>query len=303
MKTRIVKTIVVTTGALGCSLALFCALRPAPQAHTPFTSLAGVSVLELPQAAARLVSDAPPAQRVAVVREVVQAVVALSKPGVLPFAVSAICRACPDVAAEVVSVAVRQQPSETLPVARAAFSAAPAALQPIIVAICREVPQAYAAVAVVAEDQLPGSGPQIVRALATALPVLEPSLTQARTSVRDTSMGALMLKTTELVEASARQAVAQTKRSPANGSQDANPSDASRALTSLGALAEVNKTARVELAALDRNAGTSGQLGANLLQPAPRVVPPITPYSHSVEFTIRDTSFVPVNSTRNYSAP
>ena len=332
MKTRIIKTIAITTGALGCSLALLLVLRPAPQTQTPFATLAGVSVLELPQAAARLVANTPPAQRAAVAREVVQAVAALSKPGAIPFAVSAICRANPDVAAEVVGTAVRLQPTETLTIAQAAFSAAPAALESIIAAICGEVPQAYAALAVVAADQLPASSQQILHALTTALPVLEPSLEQARTYSGDASMRAVMVKTTELVEARAREAVAQMKRAAVENSlqaqdtetvRSAGPNEAlaaplaaktaaARPLASLGALADVSKTARAELAALDRNAATGGQIGVaalalspSPLQPAPRVSPPYTPYNpaNSVEFRISDSTVVTPGSARNYSAP
>ncbi|MCX6902880.1 MAG: hypothetical protein NTW03_05280 [Verrucomicrobia bacterium] len=275
MNTRILKTIAVTTGVLGCSLALVLVLRPAPQAQTPFNTLAGVSVLELPQAAARLVASAPASQRASMAREVVQAVGALSKPGVTPFAVSAICRANPDVAAEVVGTAVRMQPAETLAIAKAAFTAAPAALEAIILAVCREVPQAYADVAVVAAEEFPASSPKILHAVAMGLPVLEPSLAQARIYSGDTPMRAVMIKTIQLVS---------------------KITTVRPLLTSLEALAYVNQTARTELAALDRD--------VRLPQPPPHINPPFTPkLGGGTEVGNNDATVVPPGTPRDYSAP
>lgn len=126
MKTCILKSLTVGAGVLCVCVTLLLVFRSAPPQKDSFQTLSSVSALELPQAAAQIVSQAPKAEQAKVAREVVEKVAALSKPGLTPFAVAAICRANPETAVAAASTAVAHVPNETLSIAQAALAAAPA---------------------------------------------------------------------------------------------------------------------------------------------------------------------------------
>jgi hypothetical protein len=125
MNRRALKNTVAAAAVLAVVAALWLSMRPTAPGNFGPDQLAEGSVFELPQAAARLVSQAPAADRPAVAREVVRQLAALSPPGVTPFAISAICQAAPEVAPEAVSAAVSLQPGQARSIVQAGVIAAP----------------------------------------------------------------------------------------------------------------------------------------------------------------------------------
>ncbi|MEI7732171.1 MAG: hypothetical protein WCO56_21530 [Verrucomicrobiota bacterium] len=165
---------VVTVGAV-FSAKYNYAKHPA----TPLATLGQTSVVELPDVAARLVLNASAENRATVAREVLQATASLSKPGVLPFVVSAICRSVPEVAAVVATSAVQLQSSEAAACIRAAVSSAPDRANQIVFALCQQYPGSYNFIATIAAEQAGSQARSILDAVAAAIPEFQPYLQQA----------------------------------------------------------------------------------------------------------------------------
>jgi hypothetical protein len=253
---------IVAVGFLSvCSTLILLARSNVPTTST-FETLSDASVLELPQTAARLVSEAPPTDQSNTAREALLKVATLARPGVIPFAVSAICRAAPNTAAEAVTTAAELQSQDALFIAKAALSAAPAKTQEIVEAVCRQVPQAYPWVAVMAAEENNAAGPQILKGISSALSVLASPIERAQKYCPDGSMAELMQKTHELARAAYDEEVARLKRETIENvlqSQETSIAGESRdneAPTPAGIEQGVgfNTTVRERLAALDRKA-------------------------------------------------
>lgn len=256
------KYFIVVAGILAVSATLILLAKPAAPIKGALDKLAEDSVLELPQIAARMVSEAPKTQQAGVAREVLQKVDALAKPGMIPFTVSAICRACPDIADETVRAAAALQPQDVLLIAKAALSAAPARPEIVVEAICRQVPQAYPWVAVMAVEVDPEARGRILKGISLAIPFLVLPIEQAQKYCGDRPMPELMEKVHELATAAYQEEIAQLKRSAIeNALQNPDavsgwgPADADGVAPMPAAMeqgATINSIVRARLGAMDR---------------------------------------------------
>jgi hypothetical protein len=176
------KWIVLTAGAVLVTVVSAC-LAPAQggdgATSTPFIVLSSVPVPEIPAKAADLVHAAAASDRKQVARDVLRAVSALARPGVLPYVVSAICRSDPETAGAVVAVAIGLQPDDALIFTRAALCAAPSQTEQVVFSACRAAPASCAGVATVACRVLPAATELIRAGLTGARPDLELYLEEA----------------------------------------------------------------------------------------------------------------------------
>lgn len=178
MRKKIEKYILVLA-LIGCGVALVQVYATKPMASNIFAKLGNLSVLELPDAAAKIVAGADVSNQVVYACEVINVVNALEKPGVVPFVVDAISRSSPDVAPVVAGYAAAQKPSEVVPITKAAVAAAPAQVRDIVASLCREVPEAYQEIALTASLELPDSRDEVVQAVIEVLPGVHKLLLQA----------------------------------------------------------------------------------------------------------------------------
>jgi hypothetical protein len=211
VKTRVLKGVVVSLGGLAACITIGVLLSDNNRPDS-FNTLSGNSVLELPPMAAFMVSHAPTNERSAVAREVVQKVATLAKPGVIPFTVNAICETTPEVTAEVVSTAAALEPQDSLFIAKAALTAAPAKTGIIVESVCRQVPQAYAWVAVIADEVNTTARPQILQGITNALPVLASPVERAQAYCENRPMLEVMQKAHELATEAYQTELARMKR-------------------------------------------------------------------------------------------
>ena len=92
------KWVVVLAALVSLAVLLACFIPAhvgSAASATPFLALSGVPVPEIPAKAAELVHSAAAPDRDRTAQDVLRAVSAVAKPGVLPYAVSAICRGNP----------------------------------------------------------------------------------------------------------------------------------------------------------------------------------------------------------------
>ena len=220
------RSVVISLSLLAVSLAFFQVARSASSSTSTFSKLARVSSLELPPTAAQLVLNAPSASRAEVAAEVIRTVAALSRPGMTPYVVSAICRATPDLAATVVSQAALQQPNEVLAITRAALNVVPQQTEAIVAAVCLQAPQSYAWVAVVADQKAPSARREILNGISSSLPTLAAPLAQAQAYQPDGSMVELMKRTHELANSAFKEQQAKASRlateTPLSSSSDSD---------------------------------------------------------------------------------
>ncbi len=173
---------------------------------TPFLALAAVPVPEIPAKAAELVQTAPAAQRGQTLQEVMRAVSAVARPGVLPFVVNAISRGAPEMAGSVTSLAMGLQPEDEFYFCRAATCAAPGQAREILEAACRADPPNYANFAIVVWQQAPAAGGAILAGLTAAVPGLGHFLERAEIEVGTNNLQEVVIKTTQLVAAASQPA-------------------------------------------------------------------------------------------------
>ncbi len=107
-----------------------------------------VTAAEIPSVASRWVSQAAADQREGRALEAIKAVVSLSKPGLLPYVVTAVSQAAPSAAPRVAAEAAALAPDFALAATKAAIAAAPAEVERIVAAVCRQVPELAAGVGV-----------------------------------------------------------------------------------------------------------------------------------------------------------
>jgi hypothetical protein len=146
---------------------------------TPFIALSSVSVPEIPAKSAELVAAAAGQDRDQTAGEVLRDVAVIARPGVLPYAVSAICNGSPEVAATAVATAVELQPEDAGAFTTAALCAVPGQLEQIVFSACKAAPASCAAVAVAASKQAPAANDLIITEVGRALPELELYLEEA----------------------------------------------------------------------------------------------------------------------------
>jgi uncharacterized protein YbaA (DUF1428 family) len=166
---------------------------------TPFIALSSVPVPEMPAKAAELVSGAPVADREQTAREVLRAVATMTRSGVLPYVVSAICRSNPETAGTAVATAIALQPDDILVFSEAAIKAAPERMADVVVAACKADPPSFANVALVASRQMPSSNDLVLVALVRAIPGLDPFLEKAEIQVGTNNFEAVIKQTVQLV--------------------------------------------------------------------------------------------------------
>jgi hypothetical protein len=156
---------------------VFCCLPSGrgvnPNSSTPFITISSVCVPEIPATAADLVAEAAAPERIHIGRDVLRAVTAVAKPGVLPYVVSAICQRNPETAGSTVAAAIALQPEDALVFVRAALCAASGQVERVVFAASRAAPALSANVAVIACQVLPGASDSIRSGLVSARPDLE----------------------------------------------------------------------------------------------------------------------------------
>jgi hypothetical protein len=201
------KWIVLPIG-LGVLAALIVSLSAAHgdngSSATPFLALSAVAVPELPAKAADLVHAAASADREQVAEEVLRAVGAIAKPGVLPYVVSAICGTAPDIAGTAVATATSLHPEDVLFFTRAALCAAPNQVEPVVFSACATAPSLFQGVVVMTARQFPGAYDTIRAGLVRARPDLELYLEEAETRVGATDVEVLMQQTSQLITADSK---------------------------------------------------------------------------------------------------
>ena len=190
---------IVLSGASGLLAVLLACLLSAHGGNavssTPFLALSGVSVPEIPARAADLVHAAAASNRDQTAQGVLRAVSMIARPGVLPYAVSAICRGNPEAAGCVVATAIKLQPEDVLVFSKAALCAAPGQVEQVVFSACKSAPASCANVAVAASRQLPAANNLIRAGLAGARPELELYLEEAETQADTNDFEAVIQQT------------------------------------------------------------------------------------------------------------
>ena len=174
---------------------------------TPFIALSAVSVPEIPAKAAELVGAAGDSDRIQIGRDVLRAVSAIAKPGVLPYVVSAICKRSPEVAASVVAAAIGLQPEETLVLEKAAICAASGQVEKIVFSASRAAPAVSIDIALLAFRELPSASELIRTGLGNARPDLELYLEEAEVKLGTNDYQAVVTKAVQLFNDAARRRV------------------------------------------------------------------------------------------------
>ena len=189
-----------TPGVLAVLLACLMSARGGGVvSSTPFIALSAVSVPEIPAKAAELVHAAAAPDRGQTARDVLNAVSAIARPGVMPYVVSAICHDSPEVAGDVVATAIKLQPHYALIFSKAAMCAAPGQVEQIVFSTCKAAPGLYADVSLVAFGQLPSRSDSILAGLLGAYPGLKPFLEEAQVQVGTNDFKAVIKRTEQLL--------------------------------------------------------------------------------------------------------
>ncbi|MGA2541425.1 MAG: hypothetical protein ABSG78_07655 [Verrucomicrobiota bacterium] len=193
---------IVLSGALGILAVLLACLLSAHGGSavpsTPFIALSIISVPEIPAKAAELVHAAAASDRDQTAREVLRAVSMIARPGVLPYAVSAICRGNPEAAGSVVATAIELQPEDVLIFSKAALCAAPGQVEQVVFSACKAAPASCADVALVASRQLPAAHNLILAGFAGARPDLELYLEEAEIQAGTNNCEAVIKRAVQL---------------------------------------------------------------------------------------------------------
>ena len=193
---------IVLSGASGVLAVLLACLLSAHGGNavpsTPFIALSSVSVPEIPAKAAELVHAAAAPDRDQTAQEVLRAMSMIARPGVLPYAVSAICRGNPEAAGSVVATAIKLQPADVLIFSKAALCAAPGQVEQVVFSACKAAPASCADVALGASRQLPAANNQILAGLAGARPDLELYLEEAEIQAGTNNCEAVIKRAVQL---------------------------------------------------------------------------------------------------------
>lgn len=303
MKKNILKLAIGTFVVGGLVTAVIVDARTAsPAAASSLDALSKATTLELPAVAARLVTQAAPAQRVATASEVLTAVNALSRPGVMPYVVSSICAAAPEVAPDVAADAVILQPDLALGSVKAAIAAAPEQSEAVVRAVCSKQPDSFVQVASVAATEAPTRSKEIVNGVATALPQLQPFIAKASTDGISAQNVSQVLQQVNSMAVTANRdtyIATQTKTVEATLLANASQSGASTAVDP-AQLRTLNNTVKADIAkAVNEVVPASATRAA-----APKITTPVTPVSGTPgTVSYSDTAATGPGYSRNYSAP
>ena len=145
---------------------------------SPLGILSHVPAVEMPARAVALVQAAPAKAKIAVLTNTVWAVGGLARPGVMPYVVSALCRANPDLADVVVATALAVNNTPPLTLLSAAKAGAPGANEKIAVAAFQARPADFASLAVTLAET--DKATNVLRDLGEALPNLQPFVDTGR---------------------------------------------------------------------------------------------------------------------------
>jgi hypothetical protein len=198
---------IVASGASGSLVVLLACLLSAQGGNAvpntvpsaPLVALSSVPVPEIPAKAAELVHAADAAIREQTAQDVLRAASEITRPGVLPYVVSAICRGNPETAGCVVETAIQLQPQHVAYFSKAAFCAAPGQVEHIVFLACKAAPASCADVALVACWQLPSATNLILAGLSGALPDLKPYLAQAQIQAGTNGFEAVIRQTVKIL--------------------------------------------------------------------------------------------------------
>jgi hypothetical protein len=147
---------------------------------TPFIALSGVSVPEIPAKAAALVNEAAALDREQTAQEAVRAAATVARSGVLPYVVSAVCHANPEVAGTVVATAIELQPRFVLVFVQAALCATTGQVEQIVNSACKAAPGSTVNIAIITFRLLPSAKASILAGMVSAYPGLTPYLEAAQ---------------------------------------------------------------------------------------------------------------------------
>jgi len=153
--------------------------RMAPN-KSPLAVLNHVPIPEMPARAVALVQAASGDSKISVITNTLWAVSGLARPGVMPYVISALCRANPSLADVVVATAVEINNTPMVTIICAAKAAAPEMVEKIAIAAFKANPRAFQGTALTLIDQTPLSSTNILHDLGEALPDLQPFVDTAR---------------------------------------------------------------------------------------------------------------------------
>jgi hypothetical protein len=271
MKTRNLKKIVAAFGiaTVAAGVILFATFQPSAK-PTSFGALSDSSISELPALAAALVKNASLDTRETVAREVIQGTVAFAKPCVIPYVVSAVCQAVPEVAPVVAVTASRLQPQDMWGSVRAALKAAPEQADQIVYALTKEFPQWYPVVAIIAAEEAPTKTLPILQAISRAMPEVKPFIERAVAYRNNQVKVAPVLEQVQQMAAVSQRE--QTEESKRKAIEEILASRTSDRFTPVR-MPDLPTLAKMEIAKAEATVN-SPNFG---MQPAPRLGPPATP--------------------------
>ncbi len=171
---------------------------------TPFLALSAVSVPEMPAKAAELVAAAAAEDRDSATDDVLRAAATMTKPGVMPYLVSAICHRCPASAGAAGAPAAALQPHAVLIFVNAPGCAAPSGVENIVYSACKKAPNHSANIALIASTELPNQKNEVLAGFANALPGLQTYLEKAKLQVGTNDSEAVIKQTAQLWEQAVR---------------------------------------------------------------------------------------------------
>lgn len=140
--------------------------------------LYGMPATEIPQEALRLLGDATPGRRVALVSQFIEELKD-EKEGVLPFLISTIARHFPELAGVTVVETITFRPEQTVTMVKAALLGAPEQGENVVVETIRNAPEHFPLVTLIVASCQPERGEAIVMAIARTLPEAQPALEKA----------------------------------------------------------------------------------------------------------------------------
>lgn len=192
---------IVLLGVLAILAASLAFILAAPGGHaagsTPFSALSSVPVPEVPAKAAELVHASGGSEDTA--REVVRTASAITRFGVLPYVVSAICRRNPETAGAVVATAIELQPENALILLKAALCAAPRQAEQIVFSACQASPGSDGDMMLLACSQLPSARNEIRAGFLRARPELKLYFDEAEIEAGTNNLEVVILRTGQLL--------------------------------------------------------------------------------------------------------
>lgn len=159
------------------------------QDQSPLTQLSQVAAPELPARAVALVQAASDNAKISMITNTLWAVSGLARPGVMPYVISALCRANPTLADVVVGTAVEIDNTPIITIICAAKAGAPNMVEKMAVAAFRGNPAAMQDTALSFVNQTTLSSTNILNDLGEALPNLEPFVDMARIQADQAMIG------------------------------------------------------------------------------------------------------------------